>query len=115
LNNLAWLYQRQGELAKARELAERALAISPSDGHIKDNLGWILLNQGEAGRAIPYLNAANLAASSNPNIQYHLAVALHRVGRAADALAMLETLLGSGGSFADKAEAEKLLQALERG
>ena len=73
------------------------------------------LAQGEADKALTYLSAASLSAPSNPDIQYHLAVALHRVGRQADAQAMLENLLGSGVSFSDKAEAEKLLQELKRG
>ena len=55
------------------------------------------------------------AAPNNPDIQYHLAVALNRLGRTADAQAMLETLLGSGLTFSDRAEAEKLLQQLKRG
>ena len=84
LNNLAWLYQRQGEFTKARELAERALAISPSDARVTNTLGWILLNQGEAARAVAYLTAAELSAPGSPDIQYHLAVALQRAGRAAD-------------------------------
>ena len=62
-----------------------------------------------------YLSAANSAAARNPDIQYHLAVALHRVGRPADAQSMLESLLASGVSFADKAEAERLLQKLKPG
>jgi len=115
LNNLAWLYQRQGETAKARELAERAFAISPHDANVDDTLGWILLGQGEATKAIAYISAANLSAPHDPNIQYHLAAALHRVGRPADAQAMLETLLGSGVSFTDRAEAEKLLHELKPG
>jgi len=115
LNNLAWLYQREGDLAKARELAERAFAASPSTAQIEDTLGWILLAQGEANRAMTYLTAANSAAPRNPDIQYHLAVALHRIGRPADAQSMLESLLESGASFADKAEAEKLLQKLKQG
>ena len=115
LNTLAWLYQRQGDLATARELAQRAFAISPRDPDIDDTFGWILLRQGEAARATTYLSAANLSAPRNPDIQYHLAVALDRVGRSADAQAMLETLLGSGVAFADKAEAEKLLKDLKRG
>ena len=115
LNNLAWLYQRQGDLPKARELAERALAAAPAAAQIDDTLGWILLAQGEADRAMTYLTAANTAAPRNPDIQYHLAVALQRVGRPADAQAMLETLLGSGVSFTDKDEAEKLLLELKHG
>lgn len=114
LNNLAWLYQRQGELAKARNLAERAFTLSPEDPSIGDTLGWILLGQGEAETAIDYLDAANLRAPRNPTIQYHLAMALKRVGRAADARAMLEKLLGSGGSFGNKADAERLLRELKR-
>jgi len=114
LNNLAWLYQQKGDLVKARGLAERAIAASPRAPQIDDTLGWILLAQGEADKALTYLSAANLSAPSNPDIQYHLAVALHRVGRQADAQATLENLLGSGASFSDKAEAEKLLQELKR-
>jgi len=53
--------------------------------------------------------------SAKPGIQYHLAVALNRLGRTADAQATLETLLGSGVAFSDRAEAEKLLQQLKRG
>ena len=82
---------------------------------IDDTLGWILLAQGEADKAVTYLSAANSAAPRNPDIQYHLAVAFHHVGRPADAQSMLESLLGSGVSFADKAEAERLLQKLKQG
>jgi Tfp pilus assembly protein PilF len=114
LNNLACLYQRQGELGKAHELAQRAYKISPGDAHIGDTLGWVLVEQGEADTALAYLNAANLRAPQDLDIQYHLAVALHRVGRAADARLILENLLGSAGSFADRAEAEKLMQELKR-
>ena len=46
--------------------------------------------------------------------RYHLAVALHRVGHAADARLILENLLSSAGSFADRAKAEKLMQELKR-
>jgi cellulose synthase operon protein C len=96
-------------------LAERAFAAAPAAPQIRDTLGWILLAQGEADRALTYLTVANSAAPDNANIQYHLAVALQRAGRSADARVMLETLLGSGASFTDKADAEKLLQELKRG
>jgi putative PEP-CTERM system TPR-repeat lipoprotein len=114
LNNLAWLYQQKGDLAKAHRLAEQAVAAAPRASLVEDTLGWILVAQGEADKALTYLSAANLSAPKNPDIQYHLAVALNRLGRAADAQAMLETLLGSGATFSDKAEAEKLLQQLRR-
>jgi cellulose synthase operon protein C len=113
LNNLAWLCQQKGDLARARELAERAVTAAPRSPSIDDTLGWILLAQGEANKAVTYLSAASVSAPSNPDIQYHLAVALNRVGRTADAQTTLETLLGSGAAFSDKAEAEKLLQELK--
>jgi tetratricopeptide (TPR) repeat protein len=114
LNNLAWLYQQKGDLAKARGLAEQATAAVPGAAEI-DTLGWILLAQGETGKALTYLSAASLSAPKNPDIQYHLAVALHRLGRTADAQATLEALLGSGVTFSDRAEAEKLLKQLKQG
>jgi hypothetical protein len=51
----------------------------------------------------------------DPDIGYHFAAALDRAGRTADARAVLEQLLGTGASFASKAEAEKLLNTLKRG
>ena len=74
-----------------------------------------MLAQGETDNALTYLSAASRSAPKNPDIQYHLAVALNRLGRTAEAQATLETLLGPGPSFSDKAEAEKLLQQLKRG
>jgi hypothetical protein len=55
----------------------------------------------------------NSAARANPDIQYHLAVARQHLGRSADAQAMLGKLPGSGVSFTDRAEAERLLQDLK--
>ena len=74
-----------------------------------------MLAQGDVQGALPQLEAASAAQPGNPEIQYHVAVALQRAGRASDARAVLEKLLGSGASFASKAEAEKLLDELKRG
>ncbi len=109
LNNLAWLYQQKGDLPKARQLAERAVAAAPTAAQVDDTLGWILLKQGDTNKALTYLRAASVSAPADPAITYHFAAALQRAGRAADAQAMLEKLLGSGTSFPEKAQAEKLL------
>jgi len=113
LNNLAWLYQQKGDLNKARNLAERAVAAAPNAAQIDDTLGWILLAQGDAGKAVTYLTAANDSSPADPVIAYHLAVALSRAGRTGDAQATLEKLLGSGASFTDKPQAEKLLAQIK--
>ena len=119
LNNLAWITQQRGDLAKARELAEKAVAAAPpaapATGLVKDTLGWVMLAQGDIQGALPQLEAASAAQPGNPEIQYHVAVALQRAGRASDARAVLEKLLSSDASFASKAEAEKLLDELKRG
>jgi putative PEP-CTERM system TPR-repeat lipoprotein len=115
LNNLAWLYQQGGDLAKARQLAEQAAAIAPSSPAIADTLGWVLLAQGDTDKALARLQAASAAMPGNPDIQYHVAVALGRAGRPADARAVLEKLLSSGGSFSSRADAQKLLDELKRG
>jgi tetratricopeptide (TPR) repeat protein len=119
LNNLAWLHQQRGDLGKARELAEKAVAVAPptaaATGMIKDTLGWVLLAQGDVQAALPHLEAARAALPGNPEIQYHVAVALQRAGRASDARDVLEKLLGSGVSFASKPQAEELLNELKRG
>jgi putative PEP-CTERM system TPR-repeat lipoprotein len=115
LNNLGWLYQQVGDLAKAREFAEKAAAIAPTNGAIADTLGWVLLAQGDTEKALSRLEAASAAAPGNPDIRYHVAVALGRAGRPADARAILEKLLDSGASFTSKADAQKLLDELKRG
>jgi len=119
LNNLAWLNQQRGDLGKARELAEKAVAAAPptapATGMIKDTLGWVLLAQGDVQAALPNLEAARAALPGNPEIQYHVAVALQRAGRASDARDVLEKLLGSGVTFASKPQAEELLNELKRG
>jgi cellulose synthase operon protein C len=119
LNNLAWIHQQRGDLAKARELAEKAVAAAPATapatGLIRDTLGWVMLAQGDIQGALYHLEAASAALPGNPEIQYHLSVALQRAGRASDARAVLEKLLSSGVSFTSKVEAEKLLAELKRG
>jgi putative PEP-CTERM system TPR-repeat lipoprotein len=115
LNDLGWLYRQQGDLAKAREFAERALVLAPLSAPIEDTLGWVLLAQGDTARALAYLTAANAGEPRDPTIRYHYAVALGRNGRSEDARKVLEDLLSSGAAFADKSEAEKLLQQLKNG
>ena len=115
LNNLAWLYQQVGDLNKANEYADRAVAIAPRNGAIEDTLGWVLLARGQTDQALSHLQTASTASPSDPSIQYHFAVALDRAGRSAEARDALEKLIGSGASFSDKADAEKLLAELKRG
>jgi len=115
LNNLAWAYQQVGDLSKAREFAERAVALAPGSGPIEDTLGWVLLAQGDTEKALSRLQEATAAMPGNPDIQYHVAVALSRAGRPEDARAVLEQLLTSGAPFKGRNDAQKLLEKLKQG
>ena len=51
LNNLAWLNQQRGDLGKARELAEKAVAAAPADGaRDRNDQGYVRLDSARARR-----------------------------------------------------------------
>jgi putative PEP-CTERM system TPR-repeat lipoprotein len=114
LNNLAWLNQQKGDMAKARETAERAVAVAPQNAAIADTLGWIIEAQGDNSEALKYLKIAG-ETSQDPNIQYHLAVALQKNGQSGEAKALLQKVLRSDANFPSKQDAQKLLEQLTKG
>ena len=111
LNNLAWLYDQQGD-DRALGYARRAHQINPDAPEIADTLGWLLVNRGELTRGLELLRQANATAPERAEIGYHLAAALHRSGDDATARALLETALGSGTAFSGATEAQALLRRL---
>ena len=76
LNNLAWVYQQQGD-KRAEGLAQQAYILSPG-GQTADTLGWILVSSGNVAQGLPLLRQAAAQAGSDPRIMYHFAVALKR-------------------------------------
>ena len=111
LNNLAWLYQRQGN-PKALDYAERAFALQPDNPAVADTLGWILVQEGTLERGVALLHSAHQAAPDDPEIWYHYAYGLNAQGRHAEARQQLTTLLESPTDFALRDEAEQLLESL---
>ncbi|SHJ92239.1 putative PEP-CTERM system TPR-repeat lipoprotein [Roseomonas rosea] len=121
LNNLAWLTQkREGApaLAEASGYAELAYYLAPS-AEIADTLGWIRLRSGRAAEAVPLLRQAVAASAArgaaDPGMSYRLALALRQTGARDEALRTLEPALARGGTFADRASAERLLTELRAG
>lgn len=112
LNNLAWLYQEEGETDKARGLASKAYEKAPGLAGVIDTYGWILVNSGEVERGLALLQDAAEKSRGQADIRYHLAAAHAKAGNTAKARSELESLLADGNSFAERAEAEKLLQSL---
>ena len=58
LNNLAWVYQQQGNDAKAQALARQAYVLAPSP-QTADTLGWILTTSGNAQSGVALLRQAS--------------------------------------------------------
>lgn len=111
LNNLAMLYFKAGD-KQARTLAQRAIGLYPDNPAVADTYGWILVQQGEAGKGLEYLTKALAKAPQVPGLRYRQAVALAKAGRGAEARKALKDLLNSGKPFAEKQEAQALLQRL---
>ena len=107
LNNLANLYQKQGD-KRALATAEHAYRIDPAHPAILDTLGWLLVQNGQAARGKRLIDQALVAAPGNPDIRYHRAMALLKLDDKARAHSELESLLrdAPGFSHADAARAQ---------
>ncbi len=111
-NNLGWLYQQVGD-PRALATARRAYELAPDSTPVLDTLGWILVTEGQPAKALRFLRDAHSRASQDPGILYHLAKALSDLGRTQEARQHLQTALGQGGDFSERAQAERLRQRLQ--
>ena len=114
LNNLAWVYQQQGD-KRAEGLAQQAYILSPG-GQTADTLGWILVSGGKCGAgdavAAP---GGRPGGERSPRILYHYAVALKDTGKRDEAIKLLNAVVANKAEFAEKTEAQKLLDELNKG
>lgn len=108
LNNLAWLYQQVDD-ERAVVLAARAYELLPDAAAVKDTYGWVLIERGDLDRGAALLEEANALAPDEPEIQYHLALARAKQGRAAEACALLQTVLSNEVPFRARDAAETLM------
>jgi putative PEP-CTERM system TPR-repeat lipoprotein len=113
LNNLAWVYQQQGD-KRAEQIAQQAYILSPS-GQTADTLGWILISNGDTTRGLPLMRQAVAQAGADPRILYHYAVALKDTGARDEAIKMLNAVVANKGQFSEKTDAQKLLDQLSKG
>ena len=114
LNNLAWVYQQQGQDAKAQAMARQAYILSPTP-QTADTLGWILTTSGNAQSGVALLRQARGEGTSDPRILSHYAVALKDLGNKDEARKQLETVVGNKAAFKEKAAAQKLLDDMAKG
>ncbi len=75
LNNLAWAYSEQGELAAAIPLARRAWSLDRDNPATADTLGWLLFKAGRRAEGLALLERAARGAPSDSAIRRRLALA----------------------------------------
>lgn len=115
LNNLAMLWaDNETTRLQAVNLAMAAFIRANSNPSVIDTLGYTLIRSDRAEEALKVLERALVLAPGNPVIMYHQALALMALDRKAEALATLEQAL-AGGEFEERANAEKLFEALKNG
>ncbi|MCB2099387.1 MAG: PEP-CTERM system TPR-repeat protein PrsT [Rhodobacterales bacterium] len=81
LNNLAHLYEEDGQQARADELAQRAYATGATIPAVADTYATLLLRQGKATQALNVLRDAVARDSRNVWVRLHMAQALLELGR----------------------------------
>jgi protein O-GlcNAc transferase len=82
-----------GDVVGALETAQRALATSPRDAHVRSLYGRALQANGRADRAAEYFLAAVQQLPEDANLWFALATALRDDGKNSDAIQALETAL----------------------
>lgn len=111
-NNLAEMKAASGDLDEALVHAEKAFAAAPNHPGVKDTLGVILYKQGKTERAARLLRQAAAQLPDLPVVSYHLAQVLADSGETSEAQKLLNRILKQDSPFAERAEAEQLLQEL---
>lgn len=113
MNNLAWLYFEQNNLEQANKLAQKAYELAPKSPSVMDTLGSIMIEQDKTEFGLELLKSAHKAAPESADIHYHMASALIATGDIKQAVLELNELLRKHGSFAEREEAEALLNSIQ--
>lgn len=86
LNYLGYTWLEQNlNLAEAKAMIERAVALRPQDGAIVDSLGWAFYRLGDFETAAKHLERAVELKANDPTINDHLGDVYWRVGRKLEA------------------------------
>jgi tetratricopeptide (TPR) repeat protein len=86
LNYLGYSWTEQGRnLARAKQMIERAVQERPNDGSIVDSLGWVALRQGDVPSAVHQLERAVELDSEDATVNGHLGDAYWAAGRKLEA------------------------------
>jgi len=111
LNNLAWNL-RKSDPVKAMEYIETANTKSPNSTHIMDTYALVLAENGKIKKARNVIQRVTSQQPSDPTLLFHKALIEHKADDNASALRTIRTALDLGVDFADRKEAEALLNTL---
>jgi tetratricopeptide (TPR) repeat protein len=112
LNGLAW-YLRDAQPAKALEYAQRASELAPESADVLDTLAMVQLSNEQFEIARRTIERALAKAPGNSAMQYHRALIYSAAGKIGAAVQGLKELLGTDADFAERGDAQELLNKLE--
>jgi tetratricopeptide (TPR) repeat protein len=113
-NNLAYLLaEKEKDLNKALELAQRAKEQMPDDPRVSDTLGWVYFKMGLYDAATREFSASLEKLPGNPTILYHLAMTYYKKGNRDQARSTLEKALKFSDGFEEAEKARNMLAKLK--
>jgi tetratricopeptide (TPR) repeat protein len=114
LNNLAYLDSEfLGNVEKARQLAETARNLRPTDPNAADTLGWILFKQHQYAHALSLIKESAEKLPNDPEVQMHLGLAYYMMEEEKPARIYLKRALDSKVDFRGKDLARRRLDVLD--
>lgn len=115
LNYLGYSWIERGEnIAKAKEMLERAAFLAPREGFIIDSLGWTYYLLKDYARSVGFLESAVALDPGSGVINDHLGDAYWRVGRKREARFQWTKALSVKDDFAE-GDRRRVEQKLEKG
>lgn len=81
LNNYAYyLAERDKRIEEAKEMAEKALALSPGNTTYLDTMGWIYFKMGEYEKAKEYIESSLNSGSTSAEVMEHMGDVYEKLG-----------------------------------
>jgi tetratricopeptide (TPR) repeat protein len=108
------MLMRGNEMDKAFEFIQKAKAISPNDGYIRDSLGWYYYKKGEVKKALVELQAALKQVPDDIEILKHLAIVHQEMKDFIKAKNFWESALKHARYKNDRQEILSRIEALEK-
>lgn len=98
-NNLGLVARKRGDLAKARESYEKALALKPEYPEALNNLAVLSMQSGDTAKAKELLDRALKISPAYPEANFHLALVFEQRGDKAKAVEYYKRFLQVGGNL----------------